>query len=25
VPGYGWAAHLTDPAGSPIALFKPNM
>jgi len=25
IPGYGWAAHLTDPAGSPIGLFKPKM
>lgn len=25
IPGYGWSALLTDPAGSPIALFQPKM
>ena len=25
IPGFGWSAVLADPAGSPIALFKPNM
>ena len=25
VTGYGWAAIFTDPAGSPIAVFKPHM
>lgn len=25
IPGFGLAAVLQDPAGSPIALFQPNM
>jgi len=25
IPGYGTAAVLADPAGSPFAIFKPNM